>query len=109
MIPTGLNIIVKQYTDVGSNIVTPDSSTGQLFEVTAVGEGFVTDSGVPIPLEVQPGDIVALEGTVKAIPFRGLTYGIARGPDVLCYYRSNGHPNPTPCKCSDELDIPDKV
>ena len=109
MVPTGLNIVVRQYTDVGSNIVTPDSAGGQLFEVTAVGEGFVTDNGVAIPLEVQPGDIVALEGVVKGIPFRGMTYGIARGPDVLCYYRANGRPNPSKCECSDKLDIPDKV
>jgi co-chaperonin GroES (HSP10) len=74
MTPYGINIIVKPYKDIAEGLITPDGVTGELYEVLKVGEGYLTENGQVVPLEVKPGDIVAIHGKVLKL-------------DVLCYHR----------------------
>jgi len=96
MTPYGINIIVKPYKDISQQLIVTDTVKGELYEVVKVGEGYTTETGLVIPLEVKPGDIVAIQGSIKTIPFQGERYMIAKGMDVLCYHREG-------------LDIPDKI
>ena len=96
MTPYGINIIVKPYDDIAKSLIVPDGVRGELFEILKVGEGYTTETGLVIPLEVKPGDIVAIQGSIKTIPFQGERYMIAKGMDVLCYHREG-------------LDIPDAI
>lgn len=99
MTPYGINIIVKPYHDISQQLIVTDTVKGDLYEVVKVGEGYMTEMGKLIPLEVRPGDIVAIQGSIKTIPFNGERYMVARGLDVLCYYRPN----------DENIGIPDKI
>ena len=87
MKPYGANIIVKPYHDTSEGLIVPDGVKGDLFEVVSVGEGYTTENGQLLPLEVKPHDIVAIQGSIKTVPFNGERYMVAQGHNVLCYYR----------------------
>lgn len=94
--PTGLNLLVETYRDVASDIVLPEGYKGKLFQVLDVGSGYVTESAQIVAWEFKRGDIVAVEGRIVEIPFKGERYLICRAVDVVAYFREG-------------LDIPDKI
>ena len=97
--PTSDFIIVEVYKDVATSIISPDSSKGELYHVIDVGPGFITSFGKRIKLLIKPGDIVAIVGNILDIPFQGERYQVARGGDVIAYYRP----------VNEGIGIPDKI
>lgn len=86
--PTGMNLLIKPYYDVSSDIAMPEGYRGKFFEVLAVGDGYITETAEIVPLEIKIGDIVAVEGKILELPFKGERYLICRAVDVLAYERN---------------------
>lgn len=98
--PTSDFMIIETYNDVSQNIISPESTKGELFKILDIGPGFVTNQGRRIRPDVRIGDIVAVVGNIMTIPFQGERYQIARSGDVIAYWRQEKW---------EKVDIPDKI
>lgn len=92
-------MFVEPYKDIQQSLILPDSTKGELFKILAIGPGMINRDGKRLEVEVKVGDIAAIEGVIKTIPFQGDRYNVARAGDTVAYYRP----------IEEKVDIPDRI
>ena len=90
--PAGDTILLEKVQTESVLVLPDDAGQGaeDVYEVKAVGVGYVTEQGKIIPPEVKAGDKVLLFGKIVERGIGGEKLLIARAQDVICYKEAGG-------------------